>query len=113
MSFFERSLRTVLLLAAASVLAGHTAPAAAGARASSANAEQSAKQDAAADKRGARSATTKRKPARLEVSDELAFTITEQTRISGEVRSQYDNALRLLEQERYERCSTWSRRRRT
>jgi tetratricopeptide (TPR) repeat protein len=102
MSFFERNLGTILLLAAASVLAGHAAPAAAGARASSANAEQSGKQDAAADKRGARSATTKHKPARLEVGADLAFTITEQTRISGEARSQYDNALRLLEQERYE-----------
>jgi Flp pilus assembly protein TadD len=46
-------------------------------------------------------APAKHKPARLDVVDALTFTITEQARISGEARSQYDAASRLLEQERY------------
>lgn len=47
------------------------------------------------------SAQAKHKPARLDVVDALTFTITEQARIGGDVRTQYDGALRLLEQERY------------
>ena len=47
-------------------------------------------------------ATLRRRPAQLEVLDALSFTITEQVRISGEARAAYDDALRLLEQERYE-----------
>jgi len=46
-------------------------------------------------------AAPKHRPARLDVVDPMTFTITEQTRIGGEARSQYDAALRLLEQERY------------
>jgi tetratricopeptide (TPR) repeat protein len=46
-------------------------------------------------------APAKHKPARLDVVDAMTFTITEQARISGDARSQYDSALRLLEQERY------------
>ncbi|HUL81113.1 MAG TPA: tetratricopeptide repeat protein, partial [Gammaproteobacteria bacterium] len=34
--------------------------------------------------------------------DEFSFTITEQARISGEARAQYESAMQLLEQERYE-----------
>jgi Flp pilus assembly protein TadD len=46
-------------------------------------------------------AQAKHRPARLDVVDATTFTITEQARIGGDVRAQYDNALRLLEQERY------------
>ncbi|HET8696259.1 MAG TPA: tetratricopeptide repeat protein [Gammaproteobacteria bacterium] len=48
-----------------------------------------------------RSAAPKRTPARLEVVDATAFTITEQARISGDARTQYDAAVALLEQQRY------------
>jgi tetratricopeptide (TPR) repeat protein len=61
----------------------------------------SAETHAASDKAQQRAATAKHRAARLDVVDAMAFTITEQARISGEVRSQFDNALRLLEQERY------------
>jgi tetratricopeptide (TPR) repeat protein len=56
---------------------------------------------ATSDKAQQRAATAKRRAARFDVVDAMTFTITEQARISGEVRSQFDNALRLLEQERY------------
>jgi tetratricopeptide (TPR) repeat protein len=49
-------------------------------------------------------ATLRRRPAQLEVLDALSFTITEQVRISGEARATYDEALRLLEQARYEQA---------
>jgi tetratricopeptide (TPR) repeat protein len=78
----------LLLLACASALAGYVTAAAADSK------------NATADK--ARSTAAKRKPARLESLDALSFTITEQARISGEARAQYDAALRALEQERYE-----------
>jgi tetratricopeptide (TPR) repeat protein len=42
------------------------------------------------------------KPARLEVNQETGFTITEQARISADVRAEYHGALRLLNQQRYE-----------
>jgi Flp pilus assembly protein TadD len=42
------------------------------------------------------------KPARLEVDQEIGFTITEEQRIPGEVRAAYHDALRLLNQQRYE-----------
>jgi len=46
-------------------------------------------------------ASAKHRPARLDVVDAMTFTITEQARIGGDVRSQYDSAVKLLEQERY------------
>ena len=52
----------------------------------------------------ARAAAPKSRPARLEVFDAMAFTITEQARVSGEARTAYDSALRLLEQEQYDRA---------
>jgi len=55
-----------------------------------------------ADKGKARSAATKSRGARFDAVDDLSFTITEQARISGEARAQYDAALQLLERERYE-----------
>jgi tetratricopeptide (TPR) repeat protein len=48
-----------------------------------------------------KSAAPKRVPARLDVVDSTSFTITEQAKISGDARTQYDAALRLLQQERY------------
>jgi Flp pilus assembly protein TadD len=42
------------------------------------------------------------KPARLEVDQEIGFTITEEQRIPGEIRADYHDALRLLNQQRYE-----------
>jgi len=50
----------------------------------------------------ARPSAAKARPAKLEVLDGLSFTITEQARISGEARAQYESAMQLLEQERYE-----------
>jgi tetratricopeptide (TPR) repeat protein len=90
--------KLVVLLVAAT-LAGHAADAFAGSRASPAKA--SARDDSAA-KTNARSAATKARPAKLEIIDDSAFTITEQARISGEARAQYESAVQLLEQERYE-----------
>jgi tetratricopeptide (TPR) repeat protein len=92
----------LVLLAWASVLAGYAAPAAADKRATgTAQAAAADTKDAAASAK-TRSIPVKRKPARLESVDALSFTITEQARISGEARAQYDAALRALEQERYE-----------
>ncbi|HEX5046295.1 MAG TPA: tetratricopeptide repeat protein [Gammaproteobacteria bacterium] len=48
-----------------------------------------------------KSAAPKRVPARLDVVDATSFTITEQAKIAGDARTQYDAALRLLQQERY------------
>ena len=48
-----------------------------------------------------RSGAPKHVPARLDVVDATAFTITEQARIGGDARTQYDAAVRLLEQDRY------------
>ncbi len=45
--------------------------------------------------------TTKR-PEPIESQDETGFTITEQVRFSAKVRSEFDKALRLLEEEQYE-----------
>lgn len=48
-----------------------------------------------------KSAAPKRLPARLDVVDPTTFTITEQAKIAGDARTQYDEAMRLLQQERY------------
>jgi len=93
----EARVRIVVSLLAAA-LASQAVPVAA---ASSDKPQTSALGDSAA-KDKARSPAPKRRPARLEVVDDLSFTITEQARISGEARAQYDNALQLLEQQRYE-----------
>jgi len=87
----------VSLLAAA--LAAYAGSAGAGTRASADKAPTSARE---ADKGKARSAATKSRTARFDSVDELSFTITEQARISGEARAQYDSAVQLLEQQRYE-----------
>lgn len=42
--------------------------------------------------------TVKRSPARVEIQEAVGFTITEQTRISGAIRVDYERALALLEQ---------------
>jgi Flp pilus assembly protein TadD len=44
--------------------------------------------------------TSRVKPARIEVQDEVGFTITEEARISNDIRVDYDAALDLLEQGR-------------
>jgi Flp pilus assembly protein TadD len=80
-------------------LAAYAFSAVAGTRTSS---DKSAASPRDADKGKARSAATKSRGARFDVVDELSFTITEQARISGEARAQYDSALQLLGQERYE-----------
>ena len=91
-------LRFVVSLVAAA-LAAHAACAGAGTRTGSDKPPAAARD---ADKGKTRSATTKSRTARLDVVDDLSFTITEQARISGEARAQYDAALQLLEHERYE-----------
>jgi Flp pilus assembly protein TadD len=90
-------LRIVVSLVAAA-LAAHAACAGAGTRASSDNASASARDD----KGKARSAATKSRTARLDVVDDLSFTITEQARISGEARAQFESAVQLLERQHYE-----------
>ena len=95
MRLFDVKPMIVFLLVAAAL----AAPAAAGSRTSSVNAP--ARDDTAA-KAKARSASTKPRPAKLEVVDDVSFTITEQARISGDARAQYESALQLLERERYE-----------
>ena len=45
---------------------------------------------------------TTRTPARIEIQEEVGFTITEDARISGDVRTSYEEALTYLEQGRYE-----------
>jgi tetratricopeptide (TPR) repeat protein len=72
-----------------------------GALALAGGAALSAETHATSDKAQQRAATPKHRAARLDVVDAMTFTITEQARISGEARSQFDSALRLLEQERY------------
>lgn len=42
-----------------------------------------------------------RSPARIEIQEEVGFTITEEARIAGDVRADYQTALGLLEQLRY------------
>ena len=89
---------SIVVSLAAAALAAHSACAGAGTRASSDKASASARDD----KGKARSAATKSRTARLDVVDDLSFTITGQARISGEARAQYDSAVQLLEQQRYE-----------
>lgn len=93
MSRSETRLACALLLV--SVLAGY-GTAAADTRTRVATAER-----ADAVRPRGRSAAPKRVPAKLEVVDATAFTITEQARIGGDARTQYDAAVRLLEQDRY------------
>jgi len=45
---------------------------------------------------------TTRPPARIEIQEEVGFTITEDVRISGNVRADYEAALTYLEQGRHE-----------
>src|SRR5689334_8197101 len=98
---FELRLSAVVLLAAVGALAGNIA-AAADPQPGSAKTEARARGVNAVDNSKARSAAPKRRPARFDVVDATAFTITEQTRISGDARAQYESALRLLDQERYQ-----------
>jgi Flp pilus assembly protein TadD len=95
MRCFEPGLRALALLAAACA-AGHVAVAD-----TRTAAKSEARASSAADKSKARTAAPKRRPARFEAQDGTAFTITEQARISGEARAQYDSALQLLDRERY------------
>jgi tetratricopeptide (TPR) repeat protein len=94
-SFEQKPCARILPLVCALVLAGYVVPAAAD------KTTASATKDAAAQSK-TRAASAKRKPARLESLDAFSFMITEQARISGEARAQYDAALRALEQQRYE-----------
>lgn len=99
----ERPAVCALLLAASLATAlSRIEPAAADTR--SGAAEQSRPASASESERGtkARPTAQKRRPARLDVVDAMAFTITEQAKISGEARATYDSALQLLEQERYQ-----------
>ena len=43
-----------------------------------------------------------RSPARIEIQEEVGFTITEEARISADIRTEYEEALTLLEQGRHE-----------
>jgi len=90
---------TLMILLVVAAVAGHAAPAIAGSRTTAADAQT---RDDAAQKTKARSSAAKARPAKLDVLDEFSFTITEQARISGEARAQYESAMQLLEQERYE-----------
>lgn len=90
-------LRGFVVLTAAAALAAHVAVADTRQRA----AKPEAQVRAAADKTKARTAAPKHRPARFEAQDGTAFTITEQARIGGEARAQYDSALQLLDRERY------------
>jgi tetratricopeptide (TPR) repeat protein len=58
---------------------------------------------AASSSRRARGAASKGSTARLEAIEGAGFTITEQARIGTEVRADYENALRYLEQGLYDR----------
>src|SRR5207342_3053384 len=89
---------SIVVSLVAAALAAHAVCAGAGTRASSDNASASARDD----KGKARSAATKSRTARLDVVDDLSFTITEQARISGEARAQFESAVQLLERQRYE-----------
>jgi tetratricopeptide (TPR) repeat protein len=89
---------SIVVSLVAATLAAHAACAWAGTRASSDQASAAARDD----KGKARSAATKSRTARLDVVDDLSFTITEQARISGEARAQFDGAVQLLQQQRYE-----------
>jgi tetratricopeptide (TPR) repeat protein len=91
-------LRIVVSLAAA-LFAAHAPCASAGTRAGPDKAPVSARDT---DKGEAKSSATKSRGARLDAVDDLSFTITEQARISGDARAQYDSAVQLLEQERYQ-----------
>jgi Flp pilus assembly protein TadD len=49
------------------------------------------------------SASSERRPARVEVEhDPGGFTITQRVRVSGDVRADYEAAVRMLQEERYE-----------
>ncbi len=48
------------------------------------------------------SSTAKRAPARIEIQDAVGFTITEEKKISSDVRLDYNQALSLLEQGRHD-----------
>jgi len=95
----ERRFSAVVTLVAVGALAGHVA--AADPRPGSAKTEARAHEATAVDNSKARSAAPKHRPARFDVVDVTAFTITEQARVSGDARAQYESALRLLDQERY------------
>ncbi|MCK5324969.1 MAG: tetratricopeptide repeat protein [Woeseiaceae bacterium] len=45
---------------------------------------------------------TTRPPSRIEIQEEVGFTITEKARIGGDVRADYEEALRYLEQGRHD-----------
>lgn len=51
---------------------------------------------------GCNTAAVKKAPARIEVQEAFGFTITEEARVSGDVRMDYDQALALLAQGRLE-----------
>lgn len=44
------------------------------------------------------SGTSSRAPARIEIQEAVGFTITEDTNVSGDMRTEYEQAVRLLEQ---------------
>jgi Flp pilus assembly protein TadD len=77
-----------LILTAAAVALGSTTAAVA----------RRAKQPEA---RQERNAATGKPTARFDVLDATSFTISEQVRISGDARTEYDDAVRLLQQEQY------------
>jgi Flp pilus assembly protein TadD len=61
------------------------------------------------DKPARSSRERRRQQARLEIQDDYGFTITEQVRISGDVRAEYQSALSLLEQNQFDRGITMLR----
>lgn len=64
--------------------------------------EEVAQAEEAHDDRERRERARRRRPPELEMQDEFGFTITEEVRISGEVRANYQRALQLLDEKRYE-----------
>ena len=99
-----RGSRTRLSCASVLLVAGSLAAfgsAAADTRARKSEVRVATAERADAVKPRGKSAAPKRVPTRLDVVDATAFTITEQAKIAGDARTQYDAALRLLEQEKY------------
>jgi tetratricopeptide (TPR) repeat protein len=100
------------LVAGCSTMAGSQRPSAEPPRAGTAAARPEAPQRSRTERasgreerpsgREERVVAAPRTPARMEIFDDVGFTITEEARISADVRADYERALRLLEQERYE-----------
>jgi len=95
--------RSVLLLAALVLVVGCSSMPRSDAPDRAARAEPAGRNAAQASEPASGATTRRRRRDYPEFeTDETGFTITEQVRISGDVRADYQSALRLLQQERYE-----------